>query len=169
MQYSLHCSQVVITEDEDGNLLEDPLLVAEAVTNDEGSTGAIAARSGCLLQARLIKLPEQYLDMQYMDRVVEQQSTVRLTDEHTMRWEVPRKPQLAIRVHDAASGERVHGVQYRLMVRHHAPSKPQARVSFGGGITLPRSRQHLQPFMRHPQCNSNNGMPYQVRAHFSSL
>ena len=71
-----------------------------------------------------------------MERVSEQQTMVRLVDKHEMNWYVPRKPSISVRVHDAASGERVIGIRYRVMTRPHGAVAPQPRVSFGGTLLL---------------------------------
>ena len=39
-------------------------------------------------------------------------------------------------MHDAASGERVIGIRYRVMTRPHGAVAPQPRVSFGGTLLL---------------------------------
>jgi hypothetical protein len=61
---------------------------------------------------------------------------VRLVSEHEMHWYVPKKPSVSVRVHDAASGERVIGIRYHVMTRPHGAPVPQHRVSFGGTLVL---------------------------------
>lgn len=78
----------------------------------------------------------QYLGMDAMERVSDQETMVRLINEHEMSWSVPRKPSVSVRVHDAASGERVIGIRYRVMTRPHGSVAPQPRVSFGGTLIM---------------------------------
>jgi hypothetical protein len=72
--------------------------------------------------------------MDAMERVNEQETMVRLVSKHELNWYAPRKPSISVRVHDAASGERVIGIRYRVMTRPHGAAAPQARVSFGGAL-----------------------------------
>lgn len=89
---------------------------------------------------------EDYLSMDAIERVIDQEQTRRMVGAHTFTWFVPRKPRVSVRVHDAASGERVIGVRYRVMSHAHMQPAPARRVSFGGTQVIhdavPQVRQY---------------------------
>lgn len=122
----------VMSQDETGDLVDIVLTVLE--TSEEGCTKWVHSRTGALIRAELEHLPWKYLGMDAMERVSDQQTMVRLVSEHEMNWYVPKKPSVSVRVHDAASGERVIGIRYRVMTRPHGAAAPQPRVSFGGTL-----------------------------------
>ena len=126
--------QFVMSQDETGDLVDIVLKVLE--TSEEGYTEWVHSRTGTLVRAELEQLPWKYLGMDAMERVSEQQTMVRLVDKHELNWYVPKKPSVSVRVHDAASGERVIGIRYRVMTRPHGAVAPQPRVSFGGTLLL---------------------------------
>ena len=74
--------------------------------------------------------------MDAIERVVDQEQTRRMVGAYTFTWFVPRKPRVSVRVHDAASGERVIGVRYRVMSQPHMRPAPARRVSFGGSQVI---------------------------------
>lgn len=82
--------------------------------------------------------------MDAIERVVDQEQAQRMVGAHTFAWFVPRKPRVSVRVHDAASGERVIGVRYRVMAQAHMQPAPARRVSFGGSriVEEPQVRIH---------------------------
>lgn len=150
------------TELEDGTLLETPEVIETAITDAAGSTGPIKARAGTNVRARIVSLPWRYLPLEYMDQLLSQPATVRLVNEHHVKWEVPAKPKVSVRVHDAASGERVHGVQYRIMVRPHVKPDEQARVTFGAetGYGVCEGLSAAEAAAR---ADRDDGAPYEVR------
>lgn len=83
--------------------------------------------------------------MDSIERVVDQEQARRMVGAHTFAWFVPRKPRVSVRVHDAASGERVIGVRYRVMAQAHMQPAPARRVSFGGSQII----EEPQVRMRH--------------------
>ena len=136
-----------MAQDELGNLCDAPLGALE--TGEDGATGWMHARTGALVRAEVAGLPWKYLGMDSMERVCEQEQMLRLTGEHEMRWYVPKKPSVSVRVHDAASGERVIGIRYRVMSRPHTAELPPSRVSFGGTLLLD-ARVRCEPFSALP-------------------
>lgn len=74
--------------------------------------------------------------MDAIERVMDQEQTRRMVGAYTFTWFVPRKPRVSVRVHDAASGERVIGVRYRVMSQPHMRPAPARRVSFGGSQVI---------------------------------
>lgn len=86
---------------------------------------------------------DQYLGMDAIERVVDQEQARRMVGAHTFAWFVPRKPRVSVRVHDAASGERVIGVRYRVMTRPHMQPVPARRVSFGGSLIIDQSNPQV--------------------------
>lgn len=125
----------VQTEDERGERVHDGGAVT-LETDASGTTAWFMGRAGALMRTELVSVPPGFLSIADLDCDVPQQQVVRLTGEHTLAWRVPRKPRVEVRVHDAASGERIIGVQFRVMGRPHAASEVQPRVSFGGAKLL---------------------------------
>jgi hypothetical protein len=124
----------VMAQDELGNLCDAELGVL--ATSAQGCTDWVCARTGALVRAEIAELPWKYLGMDSMERVCDQEQMLRLVDEHEVQWYVPKKPTVSVRVHDAASGERVIGIHYRVMCRPHSAEPPASRVSFGGTLLL---------------------------------
>jgi hypothetical protein len=128
-----------MTQDENGEFVDDVIGTVE--TMSDGRTPWIRGRTGTLVRADIVSLPHEFLGLDSIDRVCEQEHTWRLTGEHMVHWNVPRKPRVCVRAHDAASGERIVGVHYRVMMRRHAQRPPGARVSFGGAELLQEVRK----------------------------
>ena len=126
-----------IIEDEQGVSLDGAaaeLSPSPFETDASGATAWFQGRAGMLVRVDLAAVPFEYLDMTDLDRVLEQERVVRLAGAHTIEWVIPHKPQIQLRCHDVASGERVVGVQYRVMARPHAARTARPRVSFGGAL-----------------------------------
>ena len=109
----------------------------ELLTDESGRTPPFEGRAGALLRADVATLPPQLLAMQFLDHAMEQPRVVRLMSAHTLEWVLPRKPRVEVAAHDAASGERIVGVRFRVMARPHSPRAPRPRVSFGGAHLAP--------------------------------
>lgn len=108
--------------------------VLDLVTGPDGTTPTYHGRAGALVRADVVDLPAAYLHMRFLDRVLDQPHTVRLAGSHSLEWQLPRKPKVMVQVHDAASGERVLGVRFRILVQPHAPAVVRPRVSFGAHV-----------------------------------
>jgi hypothetical protein len=113
-------------------------------TDQDGRTAPFAGRAGMLVRAELASLPPELLPMAYLDRLLDQQHVMRLTGVHELEWVVPRKPRIRVCSHDAASGEQVVGVRYRVMTRRHTPAALQPQVSFGGALSIRRARPQVR-------------------------
>jgi hypothetical protein len=117
-------------------------------TDAAGETPWFMGRAGMLIRASLVSLPHEYLPMRDLDHLLDQLQSMRLTGDHVLKWQVPRKPRVDVRVHDAASGERIIGVQFRVMCRPHAALPPHPRVSFGGAKLLDMEQVRLCCYSR---------------------
>jgi hypothetical protein len=106
------------------------------LTGRDGHTPWFRGRAGTFVQAEIVDLPHEYLHLEYMAHVMDQLQCLRLTGSHELQWQVPRKPRVLIHVRDATSGERVVGVQYRVMVQPHTPPTAQPRVSLDAARVL---------------------------------
>jgi hypothetical protein len=137
-----------MTEDEYGERLGSHIERGRLETDASGETSWLAGRAGMLLRANLVTLPHEYLPMSDLDHPLNQLQSVRLTGEHVLEWQVPKKPRVEVRVHDAASGERIIGVQFRVMSRPHAAVQPLPRVSFGGAKLLDADQVCVHIFWR---------------------
>ena len=145
---------VTLVEDERGEAVPPHQSTSAPVqhleTGADGTTPAYRGRAGSLVRADVVALPPEFVHMRHMDRVLEQTHAVRLVAMHTVDWQIPRKPSIALQVHDAASGERVLGVRYRVMVQPHAPPATLPHVSFGH-TPAPSA------VVRSPPCNAVRG------------